>query len=350
MLSKNLKYYRLKKNYSKRELASLCQITPMAITHYENGERRPTMDILKALAKALDVRVTDFLAVRNNNLEFQHAEFRKNRSLTVAQQEYVREAVEEYFERFYAAVDILGGEVLPEPPMCHMLEISDDVEENAKRMRFHLGFSLSGPIGNLIESLENIGILVFECEIDNDKFSGMNGFVNGRPYVVVNAAMTDERNRSTIAHELAHLMFSWPDECSDEDEKRVEGLATSIAGAFLLPAKDAVRELGIRRKSITRDMLMVCEEYGISMLLLVKRAEIVGIISKTIAKDFYIKASQAGWKKNEPSRVKTPEEPMLFKQLVYRAVSEEEISIQKGAELLRIPFNIVEEQCCIKEV
>lgn len=37
MFSKNLKYYRLKKNMSKKELASLVQVTPMAISYYENG-------------------------------------------------------------------------------------------------------------------------------------------------------------------------------------------------------------------------------------------------------------------------------------------------------------------------
>ena len=76
MFSKNLKYYRLKKNMSKKELASLVKVTPMAISHYESGERRPGMDIIKALASALDVRVSDFLCNRNENLTFTHGEFR----------------------------------------------------------------------------------------------------------------------------------------------------------------------------------------------------------------------------------------------------------------------------------
>lgn len=45
-------------------------------------------------------------------------------------------------------------------------------------------------------------------------------------------------------------------------------------------------------------------------------------------------------KKNEPTRI-APETPTLFKQLVYRAVNEEEISIQRGAELLEVPFSEV---------
>ena len=53
MFSKNLKYYRLKNNLTKAALASKVGVTPMAITNYENGDRRPDMPTIKALAKAL---------------------------------------------------------------------------------------------------------------------------------------------------------------------------------------------------------------------------------------------------------------------------------------------------------
>ena len=37
MFNKNLKYYRLKNNLSKKALASLCGVSSMLITYYENG-------------------------------------------------------------------------------------------------------------------------------------------------------------------------------------------------------------------------------------------------------------------------------------------------------------------------
>lgn len=346
MFSKNLKYYRLRKRMTKKELAERANVTAMAITYYEKGERRPNMEILKALAAVLDVRVSDFLVTRDGHLEFVHGEFRKNTSLTVSQQEYVREAVEEYFNRFMASVEILGGEVLPAVPACHKLKLSQDAEENASALRRYLGFAKDGPVEDLIGKLENKGILVYECDIDNSHFSGMNGFVNGRPYIVLNAKMNPERNRSTAIHELAHLMFSWP---SDMDEKEIENMATAISGAFLFPASDATRELGLRRSAITEDMILVAIEYGISMMMLVKRAELCRIVTAATAKDFYIRAAKAGWRTAEPSRIKE-EKPALFKQLVYRAVNEEEISVQRGAELLRLPYDEVITMCRPAEV
>lgn len=341
MFNKNLKYYRLKNGMTKKELALKSSLTPMAITHYEDGTRKPTMETMQALASALGVKVSDFLAVRNESLLFAHGEFRKQSSLTAAQQEYIREFVEEYFSRFFTAVELLGGEVLPPAPQCHALSLTKDAERDARALRDHLGFPAEGPIADLIEILENIGILVCVCDIGSDKFSGMNGFVDGRPYIIINDVMNAERKRSTLVHELAHLMFAWPD---DMPEKEAERLATAISGAFLLPAKDLVRELGVRRRAITRDMVLVCKEYGVSMLLLAKRAALSSIISAQAETSFYVQASSLGWRKHEPSRIEA-KSPMLFEQLVYRAINEENISIQRGAELLRKPFGQVAQQC-----
>ena len=153
--------------------------------------------------------------------------------------------------------------------------------------------------------------------------------------------MSPERIRTTIVHELAHLLFKWDESL---DEKELEDKATAIAGAFLLLKEDAIRELGIKRTRISKDMEHICKEYGISMYLLVKRAQICHIITDKIAKDFYISANKLGWKKNEPHRI-SYEEPYLFKQLVFRAVCEHEISIQKGAELLQLTYEDVYHEC-----
>ena len=346
MFSKNLKYFRLKKGMTKKALADQANVSPMAITNYESGKRKPDMETLKSLAEALGVRISDFLAVRNENIMFVHGEFRKNATLTQSQQEFVRESVEEYFSRFMTAVEILGGDVLPDAPVCHSLAVCEDDEANAASLREHLGFSKDGPIDELIGKLENKGILVYECEIDSKRFSGMNGLVNGHPYIVINPRMTPERIRSTIVHELAHLMFIWPQGMAD---KEVEDKATAIGGAFLFLKSDAIRELGIRRSSVTRDMELVAKEYGISMMLLAKRSEIVRIISTPVAQNFFIRASQAGWRTAEPSRI-AQEHPSLFRQLVYRAVNEQEISVQRGAELLHQSFDEVISMCRLSEV
>ena len=338
MFNKNLKYYRLKNDLTKAALASMVGVTPMAITNYENGDRRPDMPTIKKLAQALGVRTADFLAVRNSSLSFTHGEFRMNSRLSQSRQEYICESVEEYFGRFYEVVELLGGEVLPDAPLLYGIPLTGDANVDGLKIREYLNISTHGPVGNLIETLENNGILVFMLDIDSDSFNGMNGSVNGRPYIVINKAMTPERIRTTIVHEIAHFAFQWPDKMSG---KEIEKYATAVAGAFLFPKEDAIRELGLKRRAITTDMLMVCKEYGISMSLLAVRAHLCKIINDS-AYEMYFKRSG----RNEGSYITFVELPSLFEQLVYRAVNEDEISIQKGAELLNKPYDQVAENCC----
>ena len=340
MFEKNLKYYRLQKNMSKKDLAEACGVTLMAISNYESGKRMPDINTISKLADALDVRITDFLAPRNKKLSFNHGEFRKNSTLTKSQQEYVQESVEEYFSRFFDAVDCLGGNPLPNPPECRTLDRSDDFETDAVNLRKYLGFPSSGPVDEIISFLEGHGIIVLEIKIDNNKFSGMNGMVNEYPYIAINEDMRPERKRTTIIHELAHMMFKEASSDTDEEKR-----ATAIAGAFLITKDDLFRELGLRRRSLTKDLGLICDNYGISMYLLVTRAAQVGIMSESLAKDFYIKANKAQWKTNEPSRVHYKESPMLLMQLVLRAINEEGVSIQRGAELLNMKYSDVEQYC-----
>ena len=251
----------------------------------------------------------------------------------------MREAVEEYFSRFFGIVEILGPDVLPPAPSCHTLELSLSDEENARHLRQCLRLSEEGPVGNLIQLLENKGILVFLHDGER-YFSCLGGTINGRPYVALNKNMHAERMRFLLVHELAHLMFVWPCDMPDrEQERRV----TAISDAFLFPKDDVRRELGLHRKGISRDMEAVCREYGISMLL-ARRARTCGVISVSAERTFCTQATSWGWKTNEPERMER-EDATLFRKLVFRAVSEDEISVSKGAELLRMPVDKIIESC-----
>lgn len=346
MFDKNLKHYRLMNAYSKKQLAEMIGVTSMAISHYENGDRMPDMEMIKKIAIALDVKVSDLLSSRKKNLDIVHNEFRKNSALTKTAEEYVQSCAEEYLNRFAIIIEVLGDSVLPKVPAVKALNVIGQVETDAQNLRKHLDFSESGPIEKLIGQLENKGFLLYLVDIQNDKFSGINGTLNDRPYIMVNKHMNAERIRSTIIHELAHIMFNW--ETVSWSDQEIEQYATAISGAFLFPKEDAFRELGPRRSAVSRDMIYIAQEFGISMMMLVTRAQKLGIITNGAAKSFFINASRWGWKKNEPSRIDA-ESSFLFQQLVYRAVNEEEISVSRGAELLKIPYQSVLRNCSIME-
>lgn len=331
MLSRNLKFFRLKSNKTKKELALECNLTPMAISNYESGKRKPSLEIALKLAKSLNTSIEELMEERNQNIKFQHLQFRKNSSLSLGQQEFVNECVEEYFSRFFNVVDILGKKCIPSPFKTSFLISQNDYEKDASQLRTNLSFSLTGPIDHLISHLESVGILVSLIDFKESGFFGINGKVNDYPYIAVNKNMTQERIRSTIAHELAHLTFDQKSIKDDEEE-----FATAVSGAFLFPQINVLQEIGQGRTRISSDMINTCKKYGISMFMLIKRSKLCGCISSSVEKAAYIKMSKLGWRKNEPSRITFKEDTNLLKQLVLRAYGEEEISEERALELLKV--------------
>ena len=343
MFEKNLKYYRLKNKMTRKALAEAIGVTPMAISNYESGKRRPSMDTIKLLAEVLHVTITDFLACNDTGLQFSHGKFKKSTTLGLMDQEYILESVEEYFSRFFQVVSILGGQdILAQSPKSGLIPWNDNIDEAASQLRKYLGIPKYGPINNLVEILENNGILVFFIDYESDDFAGLNGTVNEIPYIVINSNMSPLKIRYTIVHEVAHFAFNWPDNLSEVEE---EQNVNDISGAFLFTREDAIRELGIKRSCISKAMTITCVEYGIGIYMLTRRARLNEIINDSAEKDFYSKASKMGWRNNEPDWGIQKETPNLFKQLVYRAVTEEEISVQKGAELLQTSYESVLQNC-----
>ncbi len=345
MLGRNIFLYRLKKGLSKKELATATGIPLKDITRYEQNQRIPDLATTRKIANALGTNLAALMASVSDTHHFQHGEYRKNSNLTKKNQTLICASVEDYFNRFLSVSDILGQEVLRDAPLCHSIIPTMDPEKDAGKLREILGFSQEGPIPNLIDALENKGILIFQLNIENDRFSGMNGFVDSRPYIVINSNMTAERQRSTLVHEIAHLFFTIP----EKDDSVWEKHMTAVSGAFLFPEDDAINELGTKRTDVTSDMAMVAKEYGISLQMVAKRAQMLGILSDSAYKRFNIMLSQGGGRKNEPSRIEA-EKTSLFKQLVLRAIGEEEISFSKGAELLQIPLTEMRQMASLQEV
>ena len=333
MFAKNLRYFRLQRGLSKKDLANKAGLSAALLTYYEAGERQPSVQSLAALSKALSVSPA-LLLESAPALSFSHGAFRKNASLSKASQDYVRSFVEDYFGRFYTVLSFFPPNVLPPIPwdMGVTLPSSSSAVEDAKAFRQALGLPLTGPLPTLVDHLENQGFLL--CPVTGlPGFDGINGYVSGRPYIAFNQDVGAERIRHTLVHELAHLYFG----LGEEEEE----IVNEIAGETLFPKENAIRELGPRCYGVNEWMTRVAKEYGISMYSLVYNGARYGIFSSSTAKSFYVRAGQIGWRHNEPSRCEE-ESTHFFEQLVYRAVDENEITIQRAAELLRTSYQQVE--------
>ena len=338
MIGKNIKYYRLLKNMSQKSLAQSVGIGKMSVSNYELGKRTPDYSTSRKLAHALGVSLSKLLMQSNTDITVQHGAFRKQSALTKFQQNVVLEKTDRYLEKLYEVVSFVGNSALPEVPVYNKILVND-FEQAGQYLRKILNLASNGPVGNITDILENHGFIICHIDFNERGFSGNSGTVNGRPYIALNVIMPTERQRFTMIHELAHLVFSFHDNGENE-----EHIVDAIAGAFLLPQVDIVRELGPKRSDIRGDLRNIQREYGISMAAIVMRAKQTGIITKTVYETTMKWMSANGLRSNEKSGL-APEKSHLLEQLTSRAVAEEEISISKAAEILEMPLRDVRVLC-----
>ena len=308
-------------------------ITKQAVSKYEKGRMFPASDILIAISKALGVKTGYFY--RQSRVKLCGLEFRKKSSLSKKDENRVKYQTMDFLERFIEIEGAMGQQTVFENPLKDtVIESQNNVEEAAMRLReaWDLGIA---PISNLMELLEGKGVRILEVNFP-EKFAGLSAWADKIPVITVNKNCDLVRKRLTIVHELAHLILDF-NECRDGD---LEKFCHNFAGAFLIPKKKMIEEIGSHRSKITfLELKKLKGIYGISIMALIVRAKNLGIISDNYYKHFFITASKNGWRsgnKKEPGEYVGREYANRFRQLVSWAVAEEIITMSKGAELMNI--------------
>ncbi|WP_201786460.1 helix-turn-helix domain-containing protein [Neomoorella mulderi] len=230
-----------------RELANRVGVSPQAISKYEGGLDIPSSGVLLRLAEALGVKVEYFFRTRRVNLSV--PAYRKNSALRRKQEQTVLAQIQGWLERYleiealFPPGDAVRGFVLPEGvnPRITVLEEAERVAEEL-RAAWQLGLA---SIENLTELLEDKGIKVGLVD-------GVDGFdactfmmEDNTPVIVMRRSLAGDRQRFNLAHELGHIILR------PEKGASAEKAAHRFAGAFLVPALAARRELGEQRQALS---------------------------------------------------------------------------------------------------
>lgn len=330
MFGERLKAARKMAGLSLPQLANnLGDISKQSLSNYENGKRKPDSKILIRLAKELCVK-PDFF-VRENTIQLQNFEYRKKAKLGKQDKEMIEEKSKDQLERYLELETLLGiKSKFNNPIRDYQLRGIEDVEAAAQYLRDKWELGLN-PIKNLIETIEEREIRVLQIE-GKKEFDGLAGFSGDTPLIVVNKNIDDiVRKRMTVAHELGHLLLKIPKGLILKDKEKY---CFRFAGAFLIPRDVMINELGEKRNQITMNELVhLKNEYGISIQGLVRRAKDLEIISESKFKNFCIKVKKSGWEKYELGNYSGDERPIRKNNLIFRAITEEIISISKAASL-----------------
>ena len=334
-----LKQARVAAGLSQRALAEQVNLSPMAISKYENSRMSPSSDVLLRLARALGVKVGYF----NRPLQVSVVcpAFRKHSRLGKKRQGAIEGQIIETLERYLAVEEVFAPGQLPDfemPEACKgSITCVEQAEDVADRLRqeWKLG---EDPIANLCETLEDRGVKVILLEGIDDHFDGYSCWANGSIPVVASRVANDlpgDRQRFNLAHELGHLLLEDMITEGVDNEK----VCHRFAASFLVPHTAVQQETGGDRDTIYFEELhSLKHKWGLSMSAWLRRLADRGIISQTEYEISMRTFSKRGWRQVEPGEQVKPEQTGRFERLVQRAVAEDIISVSRAADFLNRPL------------
>lgn len=334
---KNLIAYRIKnarklKQLTQQEVADKIGVSKQMISKYEKGIAIPNSSKLIQLGKLFGQKTDYFF--RSYKIKLGEVKFRKRAGFSKKRQASLKELIKLKLENYLWLEEILSIDSSFKNKIKNKRVASmEDIELVVEMLRKHWNIGID-PIHNIIQILEDKEIKVIELEQFDEEFDGLSCFVNDKyPIIVINKDFPVERKRFTLLHELGHLLLN----LMDVDERVHEKLCNKFAAEFLLPKKIIIKEFGGKRKHITLlELIATQKKFGVSIQAIVYKLVDAKILSRGQLDSFYEKLSLNPALKQEVdlSRFASPECSDRYKRLVYRALSEEVISISKASSFL----------------
>jgi Zn-dependent peptidase ImmA (M78 family)/DNA-binding XRE family transcriptional regulator len=327
-----------------RELAGLTQdalgekvgVTRQTIAVWESGDRKPTIEQLGRLARALGVSLSLFIE-RESGAE-PVLLFRAD--VPSALSPDLRFILTQKVEDYATIEQIVGAEpVLPESRKVPEQAL-DAIDTHAERIRSWLGVE-NGPLGDVLALLEDRGIKVIQCPLPQ-QVSGFSAYTEELGgVIIVNEEHAAERQYFTAIHELVHLIYHRmeyrkPTASTAKGKDPREKFADAVSGAVILPRSVIEEELGFyQNRWIPEPVIQyIKRRYYVSMKTVLFRAEQAGIISPKQRGQQMGKLIEKYGKTDEGDRLEKPKIPSRLERLAFQALADEKISSSRAAEIL----------------
>ncbi|MDR1870792.1 MAG: XRE family transcriptional regulator [Deltaproteobacteria bacterium] len=357
ILAKNVRRLRTAKRLSQSALADEAGLSLPAIRSLELAKQDPQSRTIQAIAKALDVKLHElFQPVR----ELRTVRFRSAKRLRT--RENVLAEVARWLDDFNFLEECLSNKIqfrLDE--VCGQYS-RDRLVSLALLCRKKLGLNDKEPIYDIRGLIEHAGVKLFTVSVATDGFFGLSvGKEDGGPAVVVNEweRISVERRIFSAARELGHLLAHPEsfDVAEDGEIKVEEKEADCFAGHFLMP-NDGFRKEWEKASGLgfVDRVFKIKRIFRVSYKTVLSRLLEEGAVDNSIWMKFNI-AYQRRFNrklsfKEDPMRLDSVEPFGMrqfdfyedrFKRLTREAVEKDKISLSRGAEMLRIGIEEMQE-------
>ena len=234
---------------SQAELAEQMGVSQPLINQWEaiavpdSPVKRPNSEQVDKLATLLEFTPSLFYVSRpmrlENLSEFYHRAFAKAKRLHVKAAHARCGIIDLQVDRLLALCPPAEDRI----PDIDPDNQAGDIEKIAAMTRARMGVP-PGPVENLVDTIEACGGIVIDRDLEIENLDALCRWVPGLPKLFfLNGARPGDRMRLTLAHELGHTVMHFN---RDADQVLAEDQAQRFAAAFLLPASEIRRDLGVR--------------------------------------------------------------------------------------------------------
>jgi Zn-dependent peptidase ImmA (M78 family)/transcriptional regulator with XRE-family HTH domain len=337
-----LKLAREFRGLRKSELAKRIDLTPAALTQYENGTSKPSAAALVKLALALGQSIEFFAADSRRSATPDHgrAFFRSLRSA----RQLERDRAEARAFLVIEVVDELRRHVrLPAlniPDTLHVFESADQeiVEHQAEQLRLFWNMD-PGPVPNMVRLLEANGIVVARCSIDCREVDAFSRWFGAWPLVVLDSDKRAlDRLRFDAAHELGHIVMHADPEPGNGV---LEEQAHWFAAAFLIPRATIRHQLPSR--FVLNEFRTLKKIWGVSVAALLRRARDLRRMTDATYRRAMMMLSKMNQRKNESAFPLEGVEPAILLAKAVEVLEKAGYTIEDLARDTRLQEPLVHE-------
>lgn len=320
-----LKLARIYRNMTASELADKIGVSRQAVLQYEKNESKPKLETEFTIITILHFPRDFFYMDNINMVPVENTFFRAlstTKKIDLQTQEektkfivYIYEFLNNYFN--YPQLD------LPKINIDIDLNDKDNIEDIANNVRSYWGLGFQ-PIENMVNLLENKGIIVSTLNINNkkiDAFTQVHEINNKENYCVVlsNDKQSVARRNFDAAHELGHIILHKNierlEELSSEEQKKLEDQANAFAAAFLLPKNVFFNDL--KNPLDLEYYKELKKKWKVSIAAMIMRARQLGRINNSKYVDLVKSMNYRKWRTREPLDNQWKlQETILFKKSI----------------------------------
>jgi Zn-dependent peptidase ImmA (M78 family)/DNA-binding XRE family transcriptional regulator len=325
------------------EAAQEINVSSRDIISWEEGQIQPSLKQLEVLAKLYGREIDYFL--RETPAPPEKIEFRGKTGQSLKELSKETRIVLARFDELCRTTlefeSLLDKKREVKLPRFKEPDFPASVAQSLRR-KFDVG---DKPLPDLKNHLEEEGVRVFELPIPEDAFSGFSFWhLEYGPCILLDAKEPKGRRNFTLAHELAHLVYTHGSSLCFIPIKfgEVTGLefkANQVAIELLLPGSGVVkdyRKRNLSRTPLERELAQMASRWGVSLQALGYRLENLALIEKGFT-DRIVEP--------KPKHFRRPKTPSWERQLGKTFVETSIEAYQKGlissgklAHALQIPI------------